>query len=392
MRGKEFFGDQKMTSKINIVLHCTENYLPNSLNLIESLRLFHNNLNFYLYTVNFVYNTDSKDILTIPFNFEGIENNMSFVGNKNDTSNKNMFKSVFLKSKIVIHTLEKMNLKEAIYIDSDIIPTGEISLLFNFLKNVEDYPLIQQSIYKYQINYGRGNPFHKGGFDETNILEYPMMSHYSIPIENRTHYSVSSVMLYNQSCKQFFREYDWINNFAYDMDLEDIKLMYPFSDETTINVLLWKYKLNKRIQRSQMNVDDITNILEYYESNYDNEKEVTGYVRIPAKSERNKILFFHGVKGELSNKVLEIQKSLFNFTLDISENKLFLKSNLNFNRDLEVTLKDLDGNIFYNQISNITLGLEYWYSPNKKFIDVGNFEIYIHDDKRLIFKTEYSLV
>ena len=381
-----------MKKNYNIILHCTENYLSNSLNLIESLRLFHNNLNFYLYTINFVYNTDSKNIKSIPFDFEGIENNMSFVGNKNDTSNKNMFKSVFLKSKIVLHTLEKMNLEDAIYIDSDMIPTGEISLLFEFLDNIEDYPLIQQSVYEYQINYGRGNPFHKGGFDETNILEYPMMNHYSVPVKNRTHYSVSSVMLYNQSCKQFFREYDWINNFAYDMDLEDIKLMYPFSDETTINVLLWKYELNKRIQRSQMNVDDITNIIEYYESNYDDEKEITGYVRVPSKSERNKILFFHGVKGQLSNEVLVLQKKLFHTTLDISENKLYVKSELDFNREMELVFKDLNGNIFYNQKSKINKGLEYWYSPDKKFIEVGKFEILIYDTERLIFKTEYSLI
>ena len=386
------YGGQMMETKYNIILHCTENYLTNSLNLIESLGLFHNNLNFYLYTVNFVYNTDSKNIKSIPFDFEGIQNDMSFVGNKNDTSNKNMFKSVFLKSKIVLHTLENMNLKEAIYIDSDMIPTGEISLLFNFLNSIEDYPLIQQSIYEFQINYGRGNPFHKGGFDETNILEYPMMKHYSVPVQKRTHYSVSSVMLYNQSCKQFFREYDWINDFAYDMDLEDIKVMYPFSDETTINVLLWKYGLKKRIQRSQMNVDDITNILEYYESNYDHEKEITGYVRVPSKSERNKILFFHGVKGQLSNEVLNLQKKLFHITLDISENKLYVKSELNFNREMELVFKDKEGNIFYNQISKINKGLEYWYSPNKKFIEVGEFNILIYDDERLIFKTEYSLI
>ena len=385
------YGDKKM-KKYNIILHCTQNYLSNSLNLIESLGLFHDDLFFYLYTVNFVYESTSNNILSIPFKFEGIENNMSFVGNNNDTTNKNMFKSVFLKSKIVLHSLEKMKLNEAIYIDSDMIPTGEISLLFKFFNSIEDYPLIQQSIYEYQINYGRGNPFHKGGFDETNILEYPMMKHYSIPVSNRTHYSVSSVMLYNQNCKQFFREYDWINNFAYDMDLDNIKIIYPFSDETTINVLLWKYKLNKRIQRSQMNVDNISNILEYYESNYDDEKEITGYVRVPSKTEKNKILFFHGLKGELSNKVLELQKNLFIFTLNVYENKLYLKSNMDFNRDMEIFLKDPEGNVFYHQISKINKGLEYWYSPNKNFIDLTYFEILIYDNERLVFKKKYSLI
>lgn len=374
--------------KYNIILHCTENYLQNSLNLIESLRLFHDNLIFYLYTVNFTYKTDSDEIVSIRYRSEEIENNMSFVGNKNDTTNKNMFKSVFLKSKIVLHTLENMNLKEAIYIDSDIIPTGSISLLFDFLNKVNDYPLIQQSVYEYQINYGRGNPFHKGGFDETNILEYPLMNLHHIPMKNRTHYSVSSVMLYNENCKQFFREYDWVNNFAYDMDLEDIKLYYPFSDETTINVLLWKYGFKKRIQRSQMNIDELSNVKEYYESNYDQEKEITGYVRVPSKIDRNKILFFHGAKGELSNSILELQKNLFDLRLDIQENKIFINPKADFDRVFKIEFVS-DNKIFYTQFSKFNLGYEFWYSPNTKFEDVGNFQVLIYDEERLIFKKKY---
>lgn len=374
--------------KYNIILHCTENYLQNSLNLIESLRLFHDNLIFYLYTVNFIHETDSDDIVSIPYRFEEIENNMSFVGNKNDTNNKNMFKSVFLKSKIVLHTLENMNLKEAIYIDSDIIPTGNISLLFDFLNKVDDYPLIQQSVYEYQINYGRGNPFHNGGFDETNILEYPLMNFHHVPMTNRTHYSVSSVMLYNETCKQFFREYDWVNNFAYEMDLEDIKLYYPFSDETTINMLLWKYGFKKRIQRSQMNIDELSNVKEYYESNYDQEKEITGYVRVPSKKDRNKILFFHGAKGELSNSILELQKNLFDLRLDISENKIFITPKVDFDRVFKIEFVS-DNRIFYTQFSKFNKGYEFWYSPNTKFEDVGNFQVLIYDEERLIFRKKY---
>lgn len=375
--------------KYNIVLHCTENYLQNSLNLIESLRLFHDNLNFYLYTVNFSYPTESKDVFSIPYRFDGIENNMSFVGNNNDTTNRNMFKSVFLKSKIILHTLENMNLLEAIYIDSDMIPTGEITLLFDFLKKVQDYPLIQESIYEYQINYGRGNPFHKGGFDETNILEYPLMDLHHVPIKNRSHYSVSSVMLYNQTCKQFLREYDWLNSKSFDMDLENIKFYYPFSDETTINVLLWKYEFKKRIQRSQMNVDNLSNIEEFYESNYVNEKEVTGYVRVPSKEDRNKILFFHGAKGDLSNSILDLQKNLFDVRLSLVENKIFISPKLNFDRDMEVAFVDSNSEIFYQQFSKFNKGLEFWYSPNKKFSEVTNFDVLIFDNNKLIFKVKY---
>lgn len=373
-------------NKFNIILHCTENYLQNSLNLIESLRLFHNDLNFYLYTVNFTHHSEITNLKCIRFNCEKIENNMSFIGNKNDTSNKNMFKSVFLKSEIVLNSLEILNLDNCIYIDSDIIPTGEIKSLFKYFDQIEDYPLIQKSIYEYQINYGRGNPFHNGGFDETNILEYPLMDFCKIPMNKRTPYSVSSVMLYNKKCRQFFRECDFLNKMAFDMDLESIKYLFPFCDETTINVLLWKYGFNNRIERSQMNIDDLSNVKEFYESNYDHEKEITGYVRIPSVSERNKILFFHGAKGDLSNSIIDLQKNLFDIRLDVKDNKLFLTPKVDFNRELKVDLVDSGDNIFYTQFSKFVSGFEYWYSPNTRFESVNNFQVSVYDEEKLIFR------
>lgn len=373
-------------NKFNIILHCTENYLQNSLNLIESLRLFHNDLNFYLYTVNFTHHSEITNLKCIRFNCEKIENNMSFIGNKNDTSNKNMFKSVFLKSEIVLNSLEVLNLNNCIYIDSDIIPTGEIKSLFKYFDQIEDYPLIQKSIYEYQINYGRGNPFHNGGFDETNILEYPLMDFCKIPMNKRTPYSVSSVMLYNQKCRQFFRECDFLNKMAFDMDLESIKYLYPFCDETTINVLLWKYGFNNRIDRSQMNIDDLSNVKEFYESNYDHEKEITGYVRIPSVSERKKILFFHGAKGDLSNSIIDLQKNLFDVRLDVKDNKLFLTPKVDFNRKLKVEFVTSEDNIFYTQFSKFNSGFEFWYSPNTKFESVNNFQVSVYDEEKLIFR------
>jgi hypothetical protein len=95
---------------IPIILHCTENYLQNSLNLVKSLNLYHDNLDFYLYTLNFQYDSDISNLNTIFISDENIENNMSFVGNKNDVNNKNMFKSVFFKSKVVLDTIDNLKL------------------------------------------------------------------------------------------------------------------------------------------------------------------------------------------------------------------------------------------------------------------------------------------
>ena len=372
-------------NRISIILHCTENYLQNSLNLVKSLNLYHNNLDFYLYTLNFNHDSNISNLTTVPIGGVDIENNMSFIGNNNDVTNKNMFKAVFFKSKVVLHTIEELKLDQAIYIDSDILPTGEISELFEFIGQVDDYPLIQQSLFEFPINYGRGNPYHNGGFDETNILEYPLMNEHHIPIRNRTHYSVTSVMIYNKNCRQFFKEYDWLNEKALEMDLEDIKFFYPFSDETTMNVLLWKYKYNKRLPFLQMNVDDIGNVKEYYESNYDGEKEITSYVRIPSKNEKKHKLFFHGTKGELSNEIYNLQQNMFNHRLDLNNNKFYISSNFDLKRNIDIIFYD-DKDLIYQATINIEKGPEYWFSPNKKFKEVNKLIVKIYDNEKLIFK------
>ena len=118
-----------MNNKISIVLFCTKNYLNNALSLIKSLNLFHDNLEFYLYTLNFNYESDIYNVKTVYIYESRIEDNMSFHGNKNDVTNKNMFKSVFFKSQVILDSIDTLKLNEAIYVDSDIMPTGDISEL-----------------------------------------------------------------------------------------------------------------------------------------------------------------------------------------------------------------------------------------------------------------------
>ena len=67
-------------------------------------------------------------------------------------------------------------------------------------------------------------------------------------------------MVYNKNCRQFIAENNWMNNLAFNMHIDDIKYYYPFSDETTINVLLWKYGHKNRLPLMQMNIDDIGNV------------------------------------------------------------------------------------------------------------------------------------
>ena len=110
-------------------------------------------------------------------------------------------------------------------------------------------------------------------FPFKSILEYPLMFKHHIDIKFRSHYSVASVMVYNKNCRQFIAENNWMNNLAFNMHIDDIKYYYPFSDETTINVLLWKYGHKNRLPLMQMNIDDIGNVKELYESKMESIKK-----------------------------------------------------------------------------------------------------------------------
>lgn len=372
-------------NKISVVLYCTENYLSGSLNVINTLNLYHNDLEFYLYTLNFRYESGIHNVKTIYIEDNRIENNIQFVGTKNDIGNTNVYKAVFFKSRVILDSLVNLKLDNVIYIDSDIIPTGNISHLYGFFSQITDYPLIQNGIFEYQIAFDRGNPFHDGGFDETNILEYPLMMRHYIDFNNRTPYSVASIMLYNKNCKQFIMEYNWLNNLAFDMGRGDIEYFYPFCDETTVNVLLWKYAYNNRLPLMQMNIDKFENVKEFYESNYDEEKELEPFIVVPNKTERKHKLFFHGVKGQLSTDTFDYQKNMFKTKIDFNENKYYITSNVNFNRNLTILFCDKD-EVFYDVESFIQQGVEYWYSPSKKLSEVKNLTIKIYDDGKLIFK------
>ena len=106
-------------NKIPAVLYCTENYLNGSLNVIKTLNLYHNDLEFYLYTLNFRYESEIHNVKTVYIEDNRIENNIQFVGTKNDIGNTNVYKAVFFKSRVILDSLVNLNLNNVIYIDSD---------------------------------------------------------------------------------------------------------------------------------------------------------------------------------------------------------------------------------------------------------------------------------
>ena len=130
--------------KIPVVLYCTENYSSGSLNVIQTLNLYHNDLHFYLYTLNFKYDSPHSNITTVYIKDERVSNKISFVGIRNNVEDTNVYRAIFFKSKVILHSITELGLDNVIYIDSDIIPTGSIEYLYGYFDKITDYPLIQK--------------------------------------------------------------------------------------------------------------------------------------------------------------------------------------------------------------------------------------------------------
>ena len=176
-----------------------------------------------------------------------------------------------------------------------------------------------------------------------------------------------------------------MNEFPYGMGKGEIQKYYPFNEETTVNVLLWKYKYNRRLPLMQMNVDDLIQVKEYYQSNYESRNEIKPFVIVPSKEERKDVLFFHGVKGKLSDQCFDLQKGLFRTKINQNENKYFVSTDIDFNREL--TTSFFDGEKMVYQTNSIyQKDLEYWFSPSIKFENIENLIVKIYDDGKLIFK------
>ena len=134
-----------------------------------------------------------------------------------------------------------------------------------------------------------------------------------------------------------------------------------------------------------MNIDDISQVMEYYGSNYTSRKELKPFIFVPSKNDRKHTLFFHGVKGKLSDECFEYQKNMFSTRIDFNENKYFIITNVNFNRPLRTVFFDGD-DLFYESEIIYQTNVEYWFSPSIKFENVGDLKLKIYDEDRLIYK------
>jgi len=351
---------------VNIVMYCTGHYLQNSLNLIEKMNEYNENLIFYLYTLNFDYVSDIENLKVIKITDERIKTEkISFIYNYNNIKDINVLLTVLFKSQIIFDSIYNLGLSEAIYLDSDILPTGDITPIFKYFKEITNYPLIQDGQFHFVIKDGKGSPMTDDGFQEDLVIEYPLMKKLNVPFVNRVKYSNAAVMFYNKNCKDFISEYNSINKECYNLTYHEIQHIYPITDETTLNVLLWKYGYNNRIHFMMSQISNINDVINYYGKDYN-----------------NKMIFFHNVKLDLSNEILNYK--MFELSINFDENRIYLITDIDFDRNLNINFYG-DGKQLISTTSNIVKDILYWYEPSGDIKENDYINVKIYDNEKLIF-------
>lgn len=173
--------------------------------------------------------------------------------------------------------------ERGVFIDTDAVAKENIDSIFEYtyqysgsrLKN-NRYPLFSRMYYDVISVNGNSEP-------SKNLMDY-------LGIKEKTVELITScVFTFTKDCYSFFS--DWWN-ICFDKNIIVDRIKYfPLGDETSANVLLWKYKATRCLPISFLNVFDINTVLEFEKSSETGKDLETRLNHIPNQKETVK--FFH---------------------------------------------------------------------------------------------------
>jgi hypothetical protein len=199
-------------------------------------------------------------------------------------TNTNIPRFEYYKPTLLLDALNDYD--KIIFLDSDII-VGKRFNLSKFDHNF-DYPLasIGNWEFPWAINYQDG--------EKVLVNEERLMNYLGVK-ERSMYYVYSCFMSVNKKCINFLKDWEHLCNDPYL--IKNQQDFYPFYDETSFNVLLWKRKCIENYGRLYLNTLYF-DPLEFVEENDDFQGRVYS---VPEQYVDNSsdIIFYHGIKDEI---------------------------------------------------------------------------------------------
>jgi len=279
------------------LLYATENYLDVAKMCIKSIREY-SDLPIFLYLINSNKVVDIKDVATINWNIDLVDDNSERYIQEGDNfyinrTNKTIYNILIQKPLITKDVLSKYT-KTVAFVDCDSIATPYVDRIFNLYDNEKDYPYFVEGIYDFLHVGERGGAMTRD--DMSTTLEHPACELFNVNQYVREKYRQTGYYVANEKCIDFL--YQWYQMCSHPEVLNNISYYAAYNEETILNVLLWKKLIFDGLPYiyANGNLELIDNIYSNYNIN-----EESLWVKIPNK--KDDLLFIHGEKN-----ILEIGK------------------------------------------------------------------------------------
>lgn len=289
------------------LLYATENYLDVAKMCIKSIREY-SDLPIFLYLINSNKVVDIKDVATINWNVDLVDDNSDRYIQEGENfyinrTNKTIYNILIQKPLITKDVLSKYT-KTVAFVDCDSIATPYVDRIFDLYDNDKDYPYFVEGIYDFLHVGERGGAMTRD--DMSTTLEHPACELFNVNQYVREKYRQTGYYVANEKCIDFL--YEWYQMCSHPEVLNNIPYYAAYNEETILNVLLWKKLIFDGLPYiyANGNLELIDNIY----SNY-NISEESLWVKIP--DNKDDLLFIHGEKnilemGKMISKIKNYHK------------------------------------------------------------------------------------
>jgi autotransporter strand-loop-strand O-heptosyltransferase len=275
------------------LLYATENYLDVAKMCIKSIREY-SNLPIFLYLINSNKVVDIKNVATINWNIDLVDDNSERYIQEGDNfyinrTNKTIYNILIQKPLITKDVLSKYT-KTVAFVDCDSIATPYVDRIFDLYDNEKNYPYFVEGIYDFLHVGERGGAMTRD--DMSTTLEHPACELFNVNQYVREKYRQTGYYVANEKCIDFL--YEWYQMCSHPEVLNNIPYYAAYNEETILNVLLWKKLIFDGLPYIYANGN--LELIDKIYSNY-NISEESLWVKIPNK--KDDLLFIHGEKNIL---------------------------------------------------------------------------------------------
>ena len=279
------------------ILYANEHYFEIVSACVKSIRTF-SEYPIIVYLINSDLKVEGENVKTVRWDFDiDVNDDVEMYNKQSDSnfyvnrSNTKVYKLLIQRPRITQDAL--LNYAETVtYVDSDSIATPNVDKIFDYYDTNLNYPYFVKGIYDWMTLGDRGGADSRD--DLSTTLEHPICDLLGIDQYVRDKYRQSGFYVSGQNTISFLEE--WYNMCIHPEVMRDHNLYAPYHEETVVNALLWKHKIQDGLPYIYTNGSS-----DFVDKVYTGEIEFTGsprhlkhWSKIPATKEE--LFFFHGEK------------------------------------------------------------------------------------------------